>query len=395
MYVSMKDMLLHAHHNNYAVMAINCVNMEQVKAVIESAEEEKSAVIINISPRQMKAHGYGYIMAPLIENLAKRASVPVAFNLDHGANFEDITAAMQYGFSSVMIDSSSYEFEENVRRTQQIASLAHGMGLSCEAELGHVGQAAQADDSNVDLYTNVKQAKEFVERTNCDCLAVAIGTAHGAYPKGMIPKLDFERLKELKAELDMPLVLHGGSGAGEENIRKAVACGINKINVCTDLMRHATNASIATLKENPQIDYMDLSGIYVLNVKNQSGKVVLKKHGDYKQYYTEKGKKGQADKQHEYLFKNPMDESRFFAKRIEQRIGATKIPVRSVIIFPEHAEITWDGTPENEIPVIHRKQLIQTLKEENEKNERVLSDDQIDELYHLLADESIELEKNS
>lgn len=121
-----------------------------------------------------------------------------------------------------------------------------------------VGQAAQADDSNVDLYTNVKQAKEFVERTNCDCLAVAIGTAHGAYPKGMIPKLDFERLKELKAELDMPLVLHGGSGAGEENIRKAVACGINKINVCTDLMRHATNASIATLKENPQIDYMDL-----------------------------------------------------------------------------------------------------------------------------------------
>ena len=121
MYVSMKDMLLHAHRNNYAVMAINCVNMEQVKAVIESAEEEKSAVIINISPRQMKAHGYGYIMAPLIENLAKRASVPVAFNLDHGANFEDITAAMQYGFSSVMIDSSSYEFEENVRRTQQIA----------------------------------------------------------------------------------------------------------------------------------------------------------------------------------------------------------------------------------------------------------------------------------
>lgn len=190
--------------------------------------------------------------------LLAREKKIVTLLIEHGANFEDITAAMQYGFSSVMIDSSSYEFEENVRRTQQIASLAHGMGLSCEAELGHVGQAAQADDSNVDLYTNVKQAKEFVERTNCDCLAVAIGTAHGAYPKGMIPKLDFERLKELKAELDMPLVLHGGSGAGEENIRKAVACGINKINVCTDLMRHATNASIATLKENPQIDYMDL-----------------------------------------------------------------------------------------------------------------------------------------
>ena len=252
MYVSMKDMLLHAHHNNYAVMAINCVNMEQVKAVIESAEEVKSAVIINISPRQMKAHGYGYIMAPLIENLAKRASVPVAFNLDHGANFEDITAAMQYGFSSVMIDSSSYEFEENVRRTQQIASLAHGMGLSCEAELGHVGQAAQADDSNVDLYTNVKQAKEFVERTNCDCLAVAIGTAHGAYPKGMIPKLDFERLAEIRNQVDIPLVLHGASGLSTADILQAIRLGICKVNVATELKIAFSNALKTYLASHPE-----------------------------------------------------------------------------------------------------------------------------------------------
>lgn len=165
---------------------------------------------------------------------------------------------MKYGFSSVMIDSSSFPFEENVRRTQQIASLAHSMGLSCEAELGHVGQAAQDDNSNADLYTNVAQAKEFVEKTDCDCLAVAIGTAHGAYPKGMVPRLDFDRLKELKEELNMPLVLHGGSGAGEENIKKAVAYGINKINVCTDLFRHAVNVTMSTLKENPSIDYMDL-----------------------------------------------------------------------------------------------------------------------------------------
>ncbi len=132
------------------------------------------------------------------------------------------------------------------------------MGLSCEAELGHVGLASQSDDNKVDLYTNVEQAKEFVKRTNCDCLAVAIGTAHGAYPKGMIPKLDFDRLKELKEALDMPLVLHGGSGAGEENIKKAVSCGINKINVCTDLMRHATKTTIEVLKQNSAIDYMDL-----------------------------------------------------------------------------------------------------------------------------------------
>lgn len=258
MYVSMKDMLWHAHDNNYAVMAINCVNMEQAKAIIQSAEEERSAVILNISPRQMKAHGHGEILAPMIRGMAERISVPVAFNLDHGANLEDITAAMSYGFSSVMIDASGFAFEENVRRTQIVASMAHGMGLSCEAELGHVGLAKEADNEKEDLYTNPEQAKEFAERTGCDCLAVAIGTAHGSYPKGFVPRLDFERLALLKETLQMPLVLHGGSGAGEENIKKAVACGINKINVCTDLFKHARIATAKTLEENPEIDYMDL-----------------------------------------------------------------------------------------------------------------------------------------
>ena len=258
MYVSMKDMLWHAHENKYAVMAINCVNMEQTKAIIESAEEERSAVIINISPRQMKAHGYGYILAPMIKNLAKRATVPVAFNLDHGADYEDIVAAIGYGFSSVMIDASSYEFEENVARTSLVSSLAHSHQLSCEAELGHVGMAAQADNTKTDLYTDPMQAREFVERTKCDCLAVAIGTAHGSYPTDFIPELDFNRLKVLKETLQMPLVLHGGSGAGDENIREAVACGINKINVCTDLFKHATKHCKEVLDKNPNIDYMDL-----------------------------------------------------------------------------------------------------------------------------------------
>lgn len=258
MYVSMKDMLWHAHRNNYAVMAINCVNMEQTKAIIQAAQEEHSAVIINISPRQMKAHGHGDILTPMIRRMAEAVNVPVAFNLDHGADYTDITKAMEYGFSSVMIDASGYEFEENVRRTEMIASLAHGKGLSCEAELGHVGMANQADNEKTDLYTNPDQAKDFVDRTKCDCLAVAIGTAHGSYPKGFIPTLDFDRLKLLKETLNMPLVLHGGSGAGEENIKKVVACGINKINVCTDLMKHATKASALAIEKNPDIDYMDL-----------------------------------------------------------------------------------------------------------------------------------------
>ena len=257
MYTSMKDMLLHAHKNHYAVMAINVVDMEQVKACIEAAEEEHSAVILNISPRQMKAHAYPYIMAPMVQNLAERAEIPVALNIDHGVNMEDIVTAIHCGYSSVMVDASSYDFEENIRRVSAVVALAHAKGISVEAELGHVGVAANADGQNADLYTNVDQAEEFVNRTQCDCLAVAIGTAHGSYPKNMIPKLDFERLTELKNRLNIPLVLHGGSGAGEENIRKAVACGINKINVCTDLMNHAKDSMIKVLQEQPDIQYME------------------------------------------------------------------------------------------------------------------------------------------
>jgi fructose-bisphosphate aldolase class II len=260
----MKDMLIHASENNYAVMAINCVDMEQVMAAVYAAEEEKSAVIIDISPRQMKAHAIPQVMVSIVKTLAQDASVPVALNLDHGAQLDDINEVMTKGYSSVMVDASSLDFEENVRRTKLVATLAHAKNLSCEAELGHVGLADNADDTDVDLYTNVAKAKEFVDRTHCDALAVAIGTAHGSYPKDYIPKLDFARLEELKKELKMPLVLHGGSGAGEENLKKVVSLGINKINVCTDLMKFATKSTIEKLNENPSIDYMDLQ-IYTMN----------------------------------------------------------------------------------------------------------------------------------
>ena len=282
MYVSMKEMLLHAHRNGYAVMAINCTNMEQAKAIVQAAKEECSAVIINVSPRQMKAHAHGEIMVPMVRSLAETVDVPVAFNLDHGGNYEDILYAIRCGFSSVMIDSSSYKFEENVRRTSLIVSLAHSMGMSCEAELGHVGQAIEADNTKLDLYTNPEQAKEFVERTGCDCLAVAIGTAHGSYPRGFVPKLDFDRLKLLKKTLEMPLVLHGGSGAGEE-IRKAVACGINKINVCTDLFKYGRQSMVDAIGRNPDIDYMDVN-IAVQNAMKEYIKSYMRLIGSSGQY---------------------------------------------------------------------------------------------------------------
>ncbi len=258
MYVNMKYLLDNANRDGYAVMAVNSVNMEMARAVIEAAEELHSPIIVQFGVGQMTKLAHPSEMVPMIKAMAERASVPVCLNLDHGPSLEAVVNAIHWGFSNVMLDASSLPFEENVRRSRMVADLAHAKGISVEAELGHVGQAADGDDNRNDLYTNVEQAKEFVERTGVDALAVAIGTAHGNYPKGYVPVLDFERLAELKAALKMPLVLHGGSGSGEENIRKAVAGGINKINVCTDAFHAAEDAMKAKWAEAPGTDYLNI-----------------------------------------------------------------------------------------------------------------------------------------
>lgn len=258
MYVSMTDILQDAHKNNYAVMAINSINMEMARAVITAAEEMRSPIIVNIGMGQMRKHAHANVMVPLIKKLAEEARVPVALNHDHGQDLDFIIDCIQNGFSSVMIDASSLPYEENVKRTSTIVKLAHPHNVCVEAELGHVGQAAEGDNDKGDLYTDPQQAKKFVEETGVDALAVAVGTAHGNYPKGFVPTLDFERLTLLKKTLDMPLVLHGGSGSGEENIRKAVACGINKINVCTDAFNVAQEAMLKKVEENSKTDYLEL-----------------------------------------------------------------------------------------------------------------------------------------
>lgn len=258
MLVSMKAILDDANKNYYGVMAMNSINIEMARAGIMAAEEEHSPIILQFGPGQMKSHAHMEEMLPVIKELAERVHVPVALNLDHGSDFYVITDCINAGFTNVMFDGSSLPYEENVQRTAIISALAHGMGCSVEGEIGHVGQAADADDDNLDLYTNPEQAMDFVTRTGVDALAVAIGTAHGAYPKGKIPKLDFERLKLLKETLKMPLVLHGGSGSGEENLRKAVAGGINKINVCTDAFEAGKTATLKALEENPKLDYMHM-----------------------------------------------------------------------------------------------------------------------------------------
>lgn len=258
MYVSMKPILQHAHEHGYAVPAINCINMEMARGAITAAEEARAAIIINLGVGQMGNHAHSEEMVPMIKELAARTTVPVALNLDHGGKLEDIVRCLNLGFSSVMIDASSFDFEENIHRTAVVSAMAHAMNICVEGELGHVGQANARDDEDADLYTNPKQAREFVQRTGVDALAVAIGTAHGNYLHHKVPQLDFDRLTELKSLLDMPLVLHGGSGSGDENLRKAVACGINKVNICTDAFQICKTAFLETQAQQPEMDYMHL-----------------------------------------------------------------------------------------------------------------------------------------
>ncbi|MBF8984084.1 class II fructose-1,6-bisphosphate aldolase [Lutibacter sp. B2] len=252
MLVSGKEILNHAHENGYAVGAFNVNNMEQVQAIIEAAEETNSPVIIQASQGGLAYAGVEFI-AEMGKVAAKNASVPVAIHLDHGTDFKQIMLCLRNGFTSVMIDASHYELDENIRKTQEITEMAHAVGVSVEAELGKIG--GTEDDVSVDekdaTYTDPEEAEKFVRETGIDYLAIAVGTAHGPY-KGE-PKLDFDRIKVLKERLDMPLVLHGSSGVPEESIKKAVSLGINKINIDTDIRMAFHKAVKEFVSKNPDV----------------------------------------------------------------------------------------------------------------------------------------------
>jgi len=250
MLVTGKEILDHAHKNNYAVGAFNVNNMEIVQAIIEAAEETNSPVILQASQGGIKYAGVEYI-AELGKLAAKNAKVPVAVHLDHGTDFDQVMLCIRNGFTSVMIDGSRFDLEGNIAATKKVVEIAHIVGVSVEAELGKIG--GTEDHITVDekdaTFTDPDEAKRFVEETNVDSLAIAVGTAHGPY-KGD-PKIDFDRIKIIKEQLDMPLVLHGSSGVSADSIEKAVALGINKINIDTDLRMAFANAIKDFLRENP------------------------------------------------------------------------------------------------------------------------------------------------
>ena len=250
MLVTSRELLKDAFEKKYAVGAFNVENMEMVLAVLKAAEETKSPVIMQTTPGTLKYAGVDFYFAN-IKAAAERASVPVVCHLDHGNSFETAILAFHTGYTSIMIDGSKLPFEENIALTKSVVEVCHAGYVPVEAELGRVGGKEDNLDNSksINPFTEPDEAKEFVERTECDSLAVAIGTAHGIY-KG-IPQINFDVLKKIHAVVDVPLVLHGTSGVPDEQVTEAINNGICKVNYATDLRIAFTNGVKKYMSENP------------------------------------------------------------------------------------------------------------------------------------------------
>jgi fructose-bisphosphate aldolase class II len=273
MLVTNKDLMVPARRNGYGIGAFNVNNLEAVLAVAEAATEEKSPAIVAVTPSAIKYGGLPYL-SRIVRTAAELASVPVALHLDHGEDFETASKCVGAGFTSVMIDGSSLKFEDNTALTKRVVEMAHPKGVSVEAELGRLAGVEESTVEEKDaILTDPAVAKEFVDRTGVDTLAVAIGTSHGAYKFKAEPKLDFERLKLITKQVSIPLVLHGASsvpswiiekaskygaelggakGIPEEHIQKAISMGIAKINIDTDLRLAFTAAVREVLANSPK-----------------------------------------------------------------------------------------------------------------------------------------------
>ena len=229
MLVNLQTILKDADEKGYAVPAFNVYNMETVMGVIKAAEEQRSPVIIQFYSR-LATTGFADYLAPVILKAAQKASVPVCMHLDHGAGYEAAAVALNNGATGIMVDFSQLSLEENIEKTKKAVDILSVMNIGVEGEIGHIGKAADGVPTD---YTTVEEAKTYVDGTGVSALAVAVGTAHGRYKQA--PVLQIERIKAIKDEVKIPLVLHGGSGVPDDQIKLAVEAGIRKINFGTDL----------------------------------------------------------------------------------------------------------------------------------------------------------------
>lgn len=235
MLMNMQQLLAVAKAQNFAVPAFNTSSNMILTGVMEACEEKQAPVIIAIHPDELSFVKESFIKSVIEE--AHRATIPVVIHLDHGSKFEQIMQAIHCGFTSVMIDASTASYEENIALTKEIVRAAHAVNVSVEAELGTIGATGNGGEAGTEniIYTDPSVVKDFVAKTGVDSLAVAIGTAHGIYPKGKKPELKLDLLREITALVDIPLVLHGGSDNSDEEIAKAVKIGIAKLNISSDI----------------------------------------------------------------------------------------------------------------------------------------------------------------
>ena len=247
------DLLAHAEKYTYAVGAFNVINLEFLNGILEAAEETRSPVILNIA----EVH-FPYVnieqITPAIEHMAGNACVPVVLNLDHGLSVETVVKAIRCGFSAVMFDASKKPLDQNIEETKLVVQMAHAVGVSVEAELGRVGGAEggkKTAKAKREFFTNPDEAERFAAETGIDALAVSVGNVHGFYEGE--PELDFELITELKRRTAVPLVLHGGSGISDDDFKRAVQCGMRKINFFTEMSKEATDRVRAILAEDLDI----------------------------------------------------------------------------------------------------------------------------------------------
>lgn len=249
--VTTYEMFEKAQKEEYAIVGLAAYNLETVQTVVETAERLQSPVMIQTTPATINNAGIEYLTA-LVKIAADKASIPVALHLDHGNSIELVKLCLKHGYTSIMIDGSKLPYEENVALVRETVNLSHVIGAPVEAELGQIGGTEDdltVEDKNA-MMTDPDLAADFVTRTGLDSLAVAIGTAHGLY-KGT-PKLDLERLFEIRAKVSVPLVLHGASGVPDDLVRKAIELGITKINIATELKIPYANALRQYLNEHTQ-----------------------------------------------------------------------------------------------------------------------------------------------
>lgn len=248
MLVNLKEVLDIAEKGGFAIPAFNVYNMETVMGIIEAAEELNAPVIIQ-SYSRLFTNKEAYYLSPIVLAAAKKASVPVCFHLDHGAGYTEVAKALRYGVSGVMIDASAYELEKNIEITKNVCDICSELNISVEGELGHVGTV---NDESMGEFTKVDEAVKFVNETGVSALAVLVGTAHGRYKKA--PKLDIERIRDIKNAVKIPLVLHGGSGVPDEQLISAIKAGIRKINFGTDVCYAFLDKVFETSRDKIAID---------------------------------------------------------------------------------------------------------------------------------------------